>query len=126
MNALDHTEAAFETLIVSAMTADGRWVGGDPKDYDPHLGLYPADAVDFIVATQPKKSAKLVSIAGGGAKARYALLKRLAGQLDKQGSVEVLRTASPSAASPSASASYVRRTRSTSGARSGTATAGSS
>jgi len=91
VSTLDHTEAAFETLIVSAMTADGSWVGGDPKDYDAQLGLYPADVTDFIAATQPKQWAKLASIAGGEDKARDTLLKRLAGQLDKQGTVELLR-----------------------------------
>ncbi|MGI8946057.1 MAG: type I restriction endonuclease [Thermoleophilaceae bacterium] len=91
MTALDHTEAAFETLIVSALTADGRWVAGDPADYDAQLGLYPADVVEFVGQTQPKNWAKLVPIAGGEAKARYSLLKRLAGQLDKRGTVEVLR-----------------------------------
>ena len=55
MSTLDHTEAAFENLIVSEMTGAGGWEGGDPRHYDAHLGLYPDDAVDFIVATQSKK-----------------------------------------------------------------------
>jgi hypothetical protein len=37
--AIPHTEQAFEELIVSELTADPGWIGGDPKGYDALLGL---------------------------------------------------------------------------------------
>ena len=91
MTPLDHTESAFERLIVSELTGPGGWDEGDPRSYDPQAGLYPDDALGFIVATQSKKWDKLVALAGGDAAARTSLLKRLASQLDKLGTVEVLR-----------------------------------
>jgi type I restriction enzyme R subunit len=90
MPPLDHSESAFESLIVAEL-ADAGWLTGDPKDYDPHLGLYADDVVAFVTATQPKPWSRLVKLAGGHDPARTALLKRLAAQLDKRGSVDVLR-----------------------------------
>ncbi|MEV4422746.1 type I restriction endonuclease [Patulibacter sp. NPDC049589] len=90
MSPLDHSESAFEALIVAEL-ADAGWRTGDPKDYDAHLGLYADDVVAFVTATQPKAWNRLVKLAGGDAPARATLLKRLAAQLDKFGSVHVLR-----------------------------------
>ncbi len=91
MTTLDHTESAFERLIVAELAGPGGWDEGDPRGYDSQAGLYPEDAVGFIVDTQSKKWDKLVALAGGDAAARTSLLKRLASQLDKLGTVEVLR-----------------------------------
>jgi type I restriction enzyme R subunit len=90
-SAVPHTELAFEQLIVSELTGGGGWDGGDPAAYDRELGLYAEDAVGFIAATQPKKWQRLIKLSGGETAARTAILKRLATQLDKQGSVKVLR-----------------------------------
>ena len=52
---LDHTEHAFESLIVSEMTAPAAgWLAGEPKSYDAASGLYPDDVIGFIAETQPK------------------------------------------------------------------------
>jgi type I restriction enzyme R subunit len=91
MTTLDHTESAFEKLIVAEMTGSGGWEAGDPRNYDAQLGLYFTDAVGFIVDSQPKQWDKLVSLAGAEAAARASLQKRLASQLDKHGTVQVLR-----------------------------------
>jgi type I restriction enzyme R subunit len=90
-SALPHTEQAFEQLIVTELTDSHGWKGGDPAGYDCELGLYSDDVVEFIVETQAKKWEKLVKLSGGEGAARSALLKRLGSQLDKQGSVKVLR-----------------------------------
>ena len=90
-SAIPHTEKAFEQLIVTEMTGAGGWGAGDPADYDAELGLYPEDALGFAIETQAKKWDRLVKLCGGEAAARLALLKRLAGQLDRHGSVQVLR-----------------------------------
>ncbi|MHB8657730.1 MAG: type I restriction endonuclease subunit R [Solirubrobacteraceae bacterium] len=88
---IPHTEQAFEELIVAEMTADGSWIGGDPKQYDATLGLYPEDVAAFVIETQPKKWDRLLKLLGTDADATHALLKRLAVQLEKHGAVSVLR-----------------------------------
>ncbi len=90
-SAVPHTELAFEQLIVSELAGAGGWAAGDPASYDRELGLYSDDAIAFIATTQPKKWERLTKLSGGEAAARTAVLKRLASQLDKQGSVKVLR-----------------------------------
>ena len=72
---LDHTESAFETLIVAELTGSGGWEQGDPKNYDASAGLYPEDVVGFISDTQPKKWERLVSLAGAESQARASLLR---------------------------------------------------
>jgi len=88
---LDRTESAFERLIVAELTGNPGWEEGDPRGYDAHLGLYPQDVVAFVKDTQAKKWDRLVALAGGEAAASASLLKRLAQQLDKHGTVHVLR-----------------------------------
>ena len=89
--AIPHTEQAFEQLIVSELTVDGGWVGGEPKDYDQALGLYSEDVTAFVTETQRSRWDRLVKLTGGEPAARTALLKRLAAQLDRHGAVKVLR-----------------------------------
>src|SRR4051794_34184960 len=88
---LDHTESAFERLIVGELTGAGGWAEGDPRRYDATIGLYHDDAVAFVVDTQPKKWERLLALAGGEAPARASLLRRLAQVLDRHGTVYVLR-----------------------------------
>jgi type I restriction enzyme R subunit len=90
-NAILHTEAAFEQLIVAEMTGSGGWESGDPAGYDAELGLYPADAVAFVKETQGKAWDRLVKLYGGEDAAAAAFLKRLAALLDRHGAVHVLR-----------------------------------
>lgn len=90
MPPLDHSETAFEALIVHELT-DAGWLTGDPAEYNATLGLYPDDVIAFVTETQPKAWGRLVKLTSGAAPAQSALLKRLAAQLDKRGSVDVLR-----------------------------------
>jgi len=95
---IDHTEAAFERLIVREMVAAG-WFGedldkGEPHDrenFDPELGLYTDDLIIFIAETQPKAWAKLIALSGTETKARQSLLRRVASEIDKRGTIQVLR-----------------------------------
>jgi type I restriction enzyme R subunit len=91
MATLDHTEAGFESLIVEHMTTAGGWDQGDPQDYDRQLGLLPKDLVAFVRATQGKAWDRLVKHSGGEQKAADALLKRVAAQLTKRGTIDVIR-----------------------------------
>ncbi len=98
MSAAAHTESAFEKLIVREMATSGNWLAeitdGAPTDhkrYDATLGLYPQDLVAFVKDTQGKTWDTLVELAGSEHNARVSLLKRIAAQLDKRGTIEVLR-----------------------------------
>jgi type I restriction enzyme R subunit len=93
-----HTESAFERLIVRELVTQGGWLGEDAegaptehRGFDATLGLYPDDLISFVKDTQGKAWDKLVSLAGAEQNARVSLLKRVAGQLDKRGTVAVLR-----------------------------------
>ena len=93
-----HTESAFEKLIVRELVTNGGWLGevtdGVPtehKNFDPTLGLYPDDLVAFVTETQGKAWDKLVALAGSQHNARTSLLKRVSAQLDKHGTVHLLR-----------------------------------
>ena len=98
MAVLDHTESAFERLICREMISAG-WEGEDPdggpptefKSYDGALGLYGDDAIAFVMETQPKAWQKLLDLHGTVHNARVGLLKRIAAQIDKHGTIEVLR-----------------------------------
>lgn len=58
-------------------------------DYDRALCLIPRDVLDFIYATQPKEWQKFKKTHGQDARDR--LLKRLASEVEKRGTLEVLR-----------------------------------
>lgn len=60
-----------------------------PEDYDRELCLDSAVAIDFIYATQPKEWEKFKKQHGTEAKDR--LLKRLSSEIQKRGTLEVLR-----------------------------------
>src|SRR5437660_2001822 len=98
MEVLDHTESAFERLICRDLIAAG-WLGQDPddgpltdfKNYDATLGLYGEDLTTFVAETQSKAWQKLLALHGTEHNARVGLLKRVARQIDKQGTIEALR-----------------------------------
>jgi type I restriction enzyme R subunit len=88
---LDHKESGFEALIVDHLTSVGGWAQRDAKSYDPHVGLYPDDLVGFVKDTQGKDWDKLVKHSGNEHAAVRALLKRVAEQASKRGTIELLR-----------------------------------
>ncbi len=58
-------------------------------DYDRRLCLIPRDAVDFVLATQPKEWQRLKQHHGASVKERF--LERLASEIGRRGALEVLR-----------------------------------
>ena len=60
-----------------------------PEDYDRALCLLPRDAVDFVLATQPKEWKKLEQ--HHGAAVREQFLRRLAAEIERRGALDVLR-----------------------------------
>jgi type I restriction enzyme R subunit len=91
MPVIDHTEAGFETLIVEHMTSAGGWEQGEPTRYDRQLALYPDDLIAFVRDTQGKAWDKLAKHSGGEDAAAAALTKRVAEQLTKRGTIDLIR-----------------------------------
>ena len=94
------SEAAFEEHIAAWLVEQGGYrrakvgnVGSGPPDFDPAAGVDTADLFEFIGATQSRQWGLLVGAGYGGnlGKARAGFVKRLASQLDKRGTVDVLR-----------------------------------
>jgi type I restriction enzyme, R subunit len=61
-----------------------------PEDYDRTLCLLPRDVVDFVLATQPREWQKLAQHHGAAVKEQF--LARLAAEIGRRGSLDVLRT----------------------------------
>ena len=94
------TEAAFEAHIAGWLVEHGgyRWakignVGEGPRDFDAEAGVDTADLFEFIGATQGSEWTRLVDTAYGGdpSRAQSGFVQRLAAELDKRGTVDVLR-----------------------------------
>ncbi len=85
-----HKEISFESEICAHLAAHG-WLysEGDAAAYDHTRALFPADVVAWVQATQPKAWETLTKNHGG--KAEETLLSRLRDQLDKRGTLDVLR-----------------------------------
>jgi type I restriction enzyme, R subunit len=105
---MDTSEKSFETAIVAALTADPSAVTGGPRgaretarvatggyrerspaDYDRALCLDPGAALDFVYATQPQEWARLQALHREDARERF--LRRLASEVAKRGTLDVLR-----------------------------------
>jgi type I restriction enzyme R subunit len=61
-----------------------------PDDYDRTLCLLPRDVVDFVRATQPREWEKLEQHHGKAA-VREQFLRRLAGEIERRGALDLLR-----------------------------------
>ena len=94
------TEAAFEAHIAGWLVEHGGYrrakignVGDGPRDFDAEAGVDTADLFEFIGATQAREWERLVDTAygGGAGKAQSGFVQRLAAELDKRGTVDVLR-----------------------------------
>ncbi len=60
-----------------------------PEDYDRTLCLLPNDVLDFVLATQPKQWQRLSQHHGAEVRARF--LKRLSSEIERRGTLDVLR-----------------------------------
>jgi len=85
---IDTSEKDFETAIFTYLTGNG-FTGRDAANYDRALCLDPDALFQFLYATQPKMWEKLKLQHGDQVKERF--LKRLAGQIEKRGTLDVLR-----------------------------------
>jgi type I restriction enzyme R subunit len=86
-----HHERHLEAYIVQRLTDQG-WLLGRAEEYDRDFALYPEDLVVWIKESQPKKWDRLLSLNGGDmARATRTLMVRLEEDLEKKGTVQVLR-----------------------------------
>jgi len=84
-------ELGFEEAIEASLL-EGGYLRSDPLHFDRALGLDAVELLAFLDATQPKEWAELQARRGGDVQASPGqFLKRLTAELDRRGTVEVLR-----------------------------------
>lgn len=85
-----HTEINFENDICDHLASNG-WLHepGDHQKYDRSRALFSDDLIAWIKETQPDAWAKIEK--NHGASATNSLLDRVRDQLDKQGTLDVIR-----------------------------------
>lgn len=81
-------ELVFQHAIVNDLTADG-WLEGKAEHYDRELALYPEDVLAYIKQTQPEVIERLTKFYHD--KTDEMILKRVAEQMDKHGSLHCIR-----------------------------------
>ena len=81
-------EKVFQQDIINHLVANG-WMLGKSDDYDQKHALYPEDLVGYLSETQPEQWEKFSKMYPMGAEA--ALVKLVGRQLDKKGTLHVLR-----------------------------------
>ena len=84
-----HDEATFESAIEHHLLDNG-YFPGDVADYDPSLAVDSKQLFAFIEATQAEQWSKLVQL-HGQSEGRSKFLNRLQRELDRRGSLDVLR-----------------------------------
>jgi type I restriction enzyme R subunit len=83
------SEVQFETEIVAHLIRHSGWLEGHDSGYDAHLALYCEDAVSWVKETQSESWSKFCFNHPGNAEEVFC--KRLAEELDRKGTLEVLR-----------------------------------
>jgi type I restriction enzyme R subunit len=83
------TEEVFESAIVKHLSEKGGYFRGNAQDYDPDLGLFTPEVIQFIKESQPRRWEKINTIHGADVENR--LINRLCKELDLRGSLDVLR-----------------------------------
>src|SRR5689334_1446291 len=85
-----HKEIRLEEEICGNLTARGwSYAEGDAADYDRRRALFPADVLAWVQETQPKTWNLLTK--QHGASASETLLNRVRDQIDRRGTLDVLR-----------------------------------
>ncbi len=85
-----HKESSFEVEICEHLNGHGwSYAEGDAANYDRARALFPSDALAWVQQTQPKAWEALAK--NHGAQAEETLLSRLRDQLDRRGTLDVLR-----------------------------------
>lgn len=83
------SENTFETAIIESLLESGGYSEGDASAYSAELGLFKAEVLQFLQATQAKQWEKLVAIHGDDVSNR--LIARLYKEMDLRGALDVIR-----------------------------------
>lgn len=86
---VDVSEKNFEASIEAHLLNVNGCERRTSADYDPELCLIPDDVIRFVQSTQPTEWAKLRQQYGESARTKF--LYRLCEQIDKRGTLDVLR-----------------------------------
>lgn len=86
---MDISERNFEETIESWLLYQHHYAERHPDNYDRELCLDPEQVVAFLQSTQPKEWEKLRKQYGSEARTRF--LKRLSSEIEKRGTLDVLR-----------------------------------
>ncbi len=81
--------AVGEASLPWGQRPPGGYLKRAQEDYDRALCLLPRDVIDFVLATQPREWQKLSQHHGASVKDQF--LKRLATEIEKRGTLDVLR-----------------------------------
>lgn len=84
-----HSEKAFEEAIEYELITNGGYIKGNPKDFDRKLALDPKLLLQFLKTSQPELWAESEKI--HEADVENNLLKRIESELEKRGTLDVLR-----------------------------------
>ena len=87
--ATDTSERGLESLIVRSLIDESGYAAGDPRDYDREYCVDLAQLRAFLRATQPEAAESLGLEQDGPT--RRSFLARLRSEIDKRGTIELLR-----------------------------------
>ena len=82
-------ERAFESYVEDVLLNQSGWCKGDVKDWDKEQALFPAEAVAFIQATQPKLWEQMEKL--HGSELENKVVAALCKELDTKGTLHVVR-----------------------------------
>ena len=85
----DLSEKAFEAHIAHVLRNVNGFQMRESAEYDRARCLLPDDVTEFLRATQPDKWQRLKELYGAEAQSRF--MRRLANEIDRRGSLDVLR-----------------------------------
>ena len=84
----DISERVLEDAIEASLL-NSRYHKRNPEQYDRNLCLLSQDLLDFVLATQPKPWKQLTQ--HHGAAVREQFLRRVASEIERRGTLDVLR-----------------------------------
>ena len=83
------SENTFESAIIESLLESGEYSEGEASAYSPELGMFKAEVLQFLQATQVRQWEKLVAIHGDDVSNR--LIARLYKEMDLRGALDVIR-----------------------------------
>ena len=83
------SENTFETAIIESLVTSGGYVEGEASAYNPELGMFKAEILQFLQTTQTRQWDKLAAIHGEDVSDR--IIARLSKEMDLRGALDVIR-----------------------------------